>query len=730
MPDIRTRSKRKREKLIQERHAAITLVQSFLTSSEDAEGHLLRAWIRHFDKDYSFSISSDEFCDGMDRLGFVGDPDEIFRQLDMDGSGEITLDEVNPDLAALWMRFHKWCSSKFEDPADMIRSLGDGSSDFITRQSFHENLSTLGWTGALLTHQSFIKRQSFLELGDDEADDEVFLKDLMFDGLRTSAETLVAKDLDWLVVDKARQNLRMQARHAAVRRQAERSRKRYRQAAVVVQFRNFLRQKVSGSLIRAWRRSLDSSKSMRVSQAELWKAAKDMAWAGDLRMLWKSLDKDGSGAIEIQELDMKSAVLLAEFKAWVSRKYRTTATAFDNLDLHGAGKLHESDFVRLCDKAGFKVKKALFQGLDWRGNRCIKPDDLEFLDTWRCPAYLTCKPNDEDAKAFKIRLVDFYHSNLNGWKNGLDRQYTNRVTWSEFASCCQRIHFPGDQAGVWRSLTNGAAYMSYHDLDPEGDGFISALRAWADEEFGDLASALQVFDEHNSGQLTFSRFQKAVLSYCYTGALRRTFNALDLEGLGMISCSELAFIDEWKRVTASTDKLDDTPACMVQVEAKLDEEVKEAAKASQLVHICSPRILKLAQPKVPQALTPRPPSPGARTMRGIRIGALKDEILNFRKPQPNSKVWSESVVLSFPVDIVSIKEKTQALRNRTLDLLDRDTKEKEDTASAQEAMRTDARVHRLSPLNADMGIKAKTQALRLRSQDLADKDKDLQRHEK
>mmetsp|Transcript_105665 Transcript_105665/g.187900 ORF Transcript_105665/g.187900 Transcript_105665/m.187900 type:complete len:742 (+) Transcript_105665:105-2330(+) len=707
---------RKQQKLIEAQDAALELVQRFFQSSE---GNILRAWIRHFDKDYSFSISQDEFCDGMDRLGYKGQPDEIFRQLDIDDSGEITLDEISPDLAQLWMSFQKWCSKTFQDPEDMIFQLGDGESPFVLRKDFHSNMVKLGWSEPELRETGFREGED-----DSEVSTSMLVKDLIFDSLWTEGKKLTAKDLDWLLIDKQRQTVRVSIRRVAIRRQAERTRERHRQAAIVVQFRTFLKRKVSGSLIRAWRRSLDTSSTMSVYKAELWKAAKDMGWTGDLRVLWKSLDKDGSGVIEIQELDMKSAVMLADFKAWIMRKYKTTASAFENLDPLNAGRLYEADFIRLCDKAGFQVKKALFQGLDWQANGCVKPADLEFIDSWRCPTYLTCKPSDEDAKAFKKCLLKFYKCNLKAWRDGLDCEHSNRVTWPEFNACADKIHFKGDRAGAWRSLNNGAAFITYHEIDPEGSECIRSLRAWADEEFGDLTSALQVFDHKDSGYLNFTQFQKSLMSYSYPGGkIKKTFTVLDMADMGLVSRAEVAFIDEWERPTAVFDKLDDVPETMIQEEL----EANSAPRPSQILvnKACSPRIAELAQPRVPHTSTPRPPSPGARTMRGIRIGALKDEILKFPDTKLNTKVWNDKSHLPFMADILSIKEKTQALRNRTLDLLGKDQETATDLGSPILPVAKVSRGDRLPYADIDR-VKEKTQALRHRTDDLVDKDKDLQ----
>ena len=54
--------------------------------------------------------------------------------------------------------------------------------------------------------------------------------------------------------------------------------------------------------------------SCQVHKYEMAKAVKALCWPGEFRILWKALDKDKSGLVSYQELDMQGAEVLAEFK--------------------------------------------------------------------------------------------------------------------------------------------------------------------------------------------------------------------------------------------------------------------------------------------------------------------------------------------------------------------------------------------------------------------------------
>merc|ERR1719159_2371950 len=74
----------------------------------------LRAWLHHFDRDGNARISYPEFLDGMTRMGYEGNILELWNDIDEDGSGEISLEEIDADAFDLWHSFQRWCALTFE----------------------------------------------------------------------------------------------------------------------------------------------------------------------------------------------------------------------------------------------------------------------------------------------------------------------------------------------------------------------------------------------------------------------------------------------------------------------------------------------------------------------------------------------------------------------------------------------------------------------------------------
>merc|ERR1719421_2729183 len=78
-------------------------------------------------------------------------------------------------------------------------------------------------------------------------------------------------------------------------------------AALMDSFMKCLKDKHGGSLIKAWKESLDTDKSGRLSKDELVEAMAKLGWDGDAAKVYRLLDYDKSGFISLEEIDEKAA---------------------------------------------------------------------------------------------------------------------------------------------------------------------------------------------------------------------------------------------------------------------------------------------------------------------------------------------------------------------------------------------------------------------------------------
>merc|ERR1719440_1863799 len=96
----------------------------------------LKAWLHHFDTNGDEKISYDEFVDGLRRMNFEGNVIELWNDIDEDGSGEITLDEIDTDAFDLWSSFRRWSALTFESSRDMFDKLSVGKEKRINVATF------------------------------------------------------------------------------------------------------------------------------------------------------------------------------------------------------------------------------------------------------------------------------------------------------------------------------------------------------------------------------------------------------------------------------------------------------------------------------------------------------------------------------------------------------------------------------------------------------------------
>lgn len=75
-------------------------MDSFYACLKDKhEGSLVKAWKESLDVDKSGKVTKEEFLACMEKLSFAGDANRVYKLLDFDLSGHITLEEIDPKAA-------------------------------------------------------------------------------------------------------------------------------------------------------------------------------------------------------------------------------------------------------------------------------------------------------------------------------------------------------------------------------------------------------------------------------------------------------------------------------------------------------------------------------------------------------------------------------------------------------------------------------------------------------
>ncbi|CAJ1443372.1 unnamed protein product [Effrenium voratum] len=556
-----------------------------------------------------------------EEAGYAGDVYLLFQRLDTDNSGKLTLDEIDEEAAKLWLNFkllgnrlalglarktsrdrlqcgngfnRQWCVLQFENPLDMVYKLSRGK-DYLAEEDFVLRCKLFDWRG-----------------GNEH---------ILWSGISLHGDEYVRPEsLKWMAVGKEEHRQKEEMKKLAMKVLAVKIRERQMLAQVLPNFKAFLKRKCGGSLLAAWRRHLDRHGGMSVHKYELAKAVKQLCWPGEFRILWKALDKDKSGLVSYQELDMQGAEVLAEFKSFTFTNFGGAESAFQAMDKarNGSGRLSEHDFLEECQKHGFTASKPLFRGLDFHATGHITQDEIHFVDTWLCPSYLTAPKSETAAHEFKSRLKKIYQSYLKAWRSCLDKDNSNRVTWQKFQEGANRVFFHNDLPGAWRYLTAGATYLTLHDIDPDTANLISTFQAFADEHFGGMMCAFKLFDLDKNGYVDVTEFSRVLIGFGYPGGQTKAlFNCLDVESHGRLSRRNVSFIDDWAR--AGEESIDETR--MVETRSTGKASKKEVKKVP-----VPPRILELATPRRQQE-----EEWGMQTMRKHRMDKLKAEILKDKK---------------------------------------------------------------------------------------------------
>jgi hypothetical protein len=322
----------------------------------------LTSWFRHFDTNGNGKIDYEEFHSGLQRLNYAGDIKRLWREVDIDGSGEITFDEIDADSAQVWNMFRRWCGAKFSGPKDMVQKLQQvydqqcpGSEivrGALTKDQWSGGLPLLGWG---------------------QGYEQVFYEAMM----KNTEGQLVVRHLRWLQGEVDNHNARAEARRHAQRQLENQVAKRQAGQYALKEFKSFLKRQF-GNLFRAWRKVLDKDESMTVQKHELFKACRQLDYHGDVRSLWHALDFDDSGVATLDEFDPNTARLLALFLAWQEKIWgkRSSFAMFKSMDTSHNNKISFEKFCRECELRGFGRAHELAPVLDVEDRKYLKHKDF------------------------------------------------------------------------------------------------------------------------------------------------------------------------------------------------------------------------------------------------------------------------------------------------------------------------------------------------------------------
>ncbi|CAE7401164.1 xpot [Symbiodinium sp. CCMP2456] len=498
-------------------------------------------------------INKIEFSEVLRKYQYPGNIQQLFSELDDDRSGEITMYEIDPAQAAaflhmavavfrplskaevLWSSFRLWCIKTFRSVEELLTRLGNTNEERL------KSRLTIKARHSAITEEQFQKR--IKEMGWQHGQEKLLFSGLDFD----ASGKLGRESFRWLEAEFHRIQRKMEAKSRAIhslrKQQAHEA-----QEQTMNRFKEYLVKK-HGNLVRAWRVVLCSNDVMSIPKTPFLKACALIGFSHEARDLWHVLDKDESGFAALEELDPPSAEALARFKAFLESRFGSVTQGFASLDSDSGKKVSYKQFEKSLLEWGWSGHtKQLFQHLDKSNSKTIEESDFRFLEKWHPHPYFLVEANHAARDEIRDLIGQKYGGHfLKAWKQLLDKDGSNRCSWSEFQAACHRIRYHGDVAGAWRAFDEDlSGYITLNELDSEASATLSNFKSWAWREFGTVRAAFSVFDHDASNSLTFQEFRGNCRIYGYVGNARQLFAALDVNQEGVLSMQETCFLDDWE----------------------------------------------------------------------------------------------------------------------------------------------------------------------------------------
>lgn len=312
------------------------------------------------------------------------------------------------------------------------------------------------------------------------------------------------------------------------------------------------------NLTRCWR-SLDSDKNMKLSSLEFYNSLKTYGWEGNVRKLFKILDRDKSGTLMYYHFDPCGAHDLASVLDWCNTNFGSVQKAFKAFDVDGNGFVTLREFTSALEERGLRSCHAhacLFEMLDLNDDRKIQSDELAFLDKWKCPGFLKVAPDFEAAKQFKAELLAENQGNpIKAWLLSIDVDRNMCVSWDEFEKVCE-----GRQLGkekwdsVWRAYDNNlSGWLSLREFDEQADVVLKRFMNMCLQTYGSTKDAFLAIDKRGDGTWSKKDFRLGVAEPLNLDEKEADllFNGLDLsrnrtaQNKPRITLKNLAFLQNW-----------------------------------------------------------------------------------------------------------------------------------------------------------------------------------------
>mmetsp|Transcript_105654 Transcript_105654/g.187879 ORF Transcript_105654/g.187879 Transcript_105654/m.187879 type:complete len:760 (+) Transcript_105654:54-2333(+) len=330
----------------------------FLNFATRKYGNCVRAWFQ-MDPEENMKIAEKQFARACEEIGFRGNIVCLWRHMDRDGNGHVSLLEMDSSAAVMLVDFKVLLSQQFGGKVvKFMQYVDENKSNRVLKDEWCHAFQKLNYQGSPKRLWEMLCR---FNCG------AITLKDLVFLEKWSPPRYLFAQGKpemhqEWLQA---------------------------------------LKEAHESNMLRAWFKVLDTDQIMRVSWPKFQKACVRFArtYTGrpgqnlpkteeDIAAVWRVLDEDCSGWIALREFDEATYEAASSFKHWADATYGgiakfLTSPRLDICNLDGK-RINRAHWRKALKDADFtkEVADLIFDGLDIHGQGTLAETDVKFLDKW------------------------------------------------------------------------------------------------------------------------------------------------------------------------------------------------------------------------------------------------------------------------------------------------------------------------------------------------------------
>lgn len=265
-------------------------------------GNVLKGWIAAIDVEKSISVGKEKFVAALNKLGFQGNAGRLFDILDVNGSGTVSLDELDPDAQDAMLRGDHDLEFDAEDDPTLSANARRAKAESrrqrkrIERSRASELRKNMGATNLLELRSQLVRTYGNVLCAWDA------LGGLRGKGMGAKEFMRAARAVGGYINEPKPLFADMGLKEGSIvylEHLAPEAGK------LLNSFIEWILDKC-GSMHLAWA-ALDTEKVTFVSKAKFVARCETMGYAGDAAKVFATLDVNGSGTLTLDELDPKAA---------------------------------------------------------------------------------------------------------------------------------------------------------------------------------------------------------------------------------------------------------------------------------------------------------------------------------------------------------------------------------------------------------------------------------------